>query len=279
MAEKRLQASEKSLKKFEESKWYNEYKNQEFFIILLMADTMPDESLKSSELIDYIFNYLKTSSRVGVINRQLLFNIHMIMNINLSVNYSLSDEERNKCFEILKMLEYIEYNDSNLSRIEEEFVDRTVIDDQVKLRFSNSKDILETLYDSYYSDYLLYQILFEYETEGNLIMENYKSLVLSKGTILSIISLINNHRDKLDDDEIRILSDILNYKTLLSKDYPKELKLSDYLDVDTGESVIFKFSEDELKLVDSEFNNIIYQLIDLLYSEPNKTYKVSKILC
>lgn len=282
MKEKKSQINDNDLQLYKDSKWYNEFMNQEYFMLLVLSDIPNMVSIpiiESPELIDYIYNFLKTSDRVGLINDQIISNIHVIINTNLYTNYTLTNESRNKCLEVLKMLEYIEYGDAALARIEREFASRTIIEDCIKVEFNNSKEILEVLYDSYYSDYLLYQTLYQYEIYENLNVENYKSLIVSKGSILSIVSIINNYEDILNDNEIKLLSDILNYKLQLKSENKRSFELKGYSNVDTGEKIVLTLSEAELKLINNQFEDeIIYKLIDILNSKPNKTYILSNVL-
>lgn len=282
MKEKKSQINDNDLQLYKDSKWYNEFMNQEYFMLLVLSDIPNMVSIpiiESPELIDYIYNFLKTSDRVGLINDQIISNIHVIINTNLYTNYTLTNESRNKCLEVLKMLEYIEYGDAALARIEREFASRTIIEDCIKVDFNNPKEILEVLYDSYYSDYLLYQTLYQYEIYENLNVENYKSLIVSKGSILSIVSIINNYEDILNDNEIKLLSEILNYKLQLKSENKRSFELKGYSNVDTGEKIVLTLSEDELKLINNQFEDeIIYKLIDILNSKPNKTYILSNVL-
>lgn len=266
-----------------DSKWYDEYINQEFFAIINASDItneklVPSNILKSPELIDYVHQFLEKSPRAYVVPESVINNLYIVTSANLYDNPNLNKEDSKKCHEIISMANSLKFNDS-IPKIKEELLDKTVIENVIELKMKDPNEFINVLYDSYYSDYLLYQTLFELETNNTFDIESYRDLVLFKGTVLSVISLINNYKDVLSDSEREFIKELLSVKRFLEENYSNRISLNGYTNSETNETITLEYSDEDLRYFTDEFDvSTINRVIDALYPKIEKSSKFSKIL-
>lgn len=276
--------NKKEVELLEDSKWYDEYLNQNFFAIINSTDIKNEELvpayvLKSPELIDYIHQFLEKSPKSVIVSENTINNFYIVTSEHLYDNSNLSKETMKKCHEIISMANNIKYDDNADSKIKGELLDRTVIENKIELKLASPKEFVDLLYESYCADYYLYQTLFQLETNKTFNIEYYRNLVLLKGTTLSVISLINNYKDVLTDDEREFVANLLNYKIFLEENYSNELVLDKYVIESTLEKIVLNYTDEELIYFLDEFDvKTINKVIDELYVHQHNESKFTSFL-